>query len=1222
MASNDCKHNFDPSRLVREGSSQAQRNLAALDPAYAPVDQRTPAHRMLFARAYSAYLRYAGPDNNDAGNWQPFFASDVSVQLALAAVQDVDYYKASLKACFDFLGDRDNRDDLAGLRQRLGQLFGSAATMAAQIEELKQGLPPDLPLTSLLRELVRTRLASAFKMLLLYHRDGIAPGAPAPPAPWLDEVAPPFEILGAAYTFQQSRGLAFSSDWIADDSATGWAQYLARLDNTALYPDTGVYGSGGTLFERVNHIATHNLFTSVFERFLKAYARVVGAAGEALQDSFVARDTHEPHYGLFLAFLRLFERVRAEANTLTGRHLDFYYREVLRLRENGAQPGHVHLLAELAKQVPAHLLAAGTLFKAGKDAAGKDAFFALERDTVLNQARVAALQTLYRHDAEPVAGGAGHDAGRLFASPVANSFDGIGAALETPDKSWHPFHNKRYSDGALAEIRMPLATVGFAVASHYLLLAEGARTIVLDLALEGAAPAGDLAADALCLFSTAEGWLEKAPQHWTMDGGLLRLTVQLAGDDPAITPYAAAIHGARFDTGLPVLQVLLRQRPGADYPYGGLQDLVVRKCELTVTVTGLRSLSVSNDFGPVDTSKPFLPYGAHPAAGSALVIGSRELFQKQLDTASVQVAWQATPSQFAGEPAVSVNVDCLASGQWTPAAVTQSGAGATTVTLDTAINPAVRDEPDFAAPEAYSNSARHGFVRLRLDRGFGEGAYQAALIANVRKPGNTDPLPAPPVIPVMSALTMDYSASQTIVLDSADSTAFARRKARFYHVAPFGQAERHALLGTARKVWLLPQFAFHSFDAGTESGAEFYIGVAGLQPPQNLNLLFEVVPGTADPLVLKPQPHILWSYLRANEWVAFDASSVADGTAGLLASGVVTLDMPRDASADNTLLAPGMHWIRLAVASRVDCACRLLLVAAQALEAQFADDGNEPSFSATALPAGTVTKLAAPDPAVKQLNQPFASFGGRGAEAPADFYTRISERLRHKDRAIALWDVERLVLQAFPQIWQARCLNHTQYEPGSDGAGIYRELAPGHVTVVTVPNQQFQNERDPLRPFTSLDLLQQIDSFLRQRFGCFVRLHVRNPQFEAVRTTFKLRLRDGYDESYHVKLLQQELTHFLSPWASAGGARPTFGGKVYKSVLINFVEERPYVDYVSDFRLYHDVGGVLGTVDLAEVTGSLAVAILVSVPPASHAIEVLHPHAGSDAREHCPCESS
>ncbi|MFO0795319.1 MAG: hypothetical protein U0586_14810 [Candidatus Brocadiaceae bacterium] len=31
-------------------------------------------------------------------------------------------------------------------------------------------------------------------------------------------------------------------------------------------------------------------------------------------------DRHEPHYALFLAFLRLFEFARTEMNTITGRH--------------------------------------------------------------------------------------------------------------------------------------------------------------------------------------------------------------------------------------------------------------------------------------------------------------------------------------------------------------------------------------------------------------------------------------------------------------------------------------------------------------------------------------------------------------------------------------------------------------------------------------------------------------------------------------------------------------------------------------------------------------------------------------------------------------------------------------------------------------------------------------------------------------------------------------
>ena len=1221
MSSDDCKQNTDPFKLVREGWSQLDRHAGALDPGHAPVDQRTAAHRMVFARAYSAFLRYFNNANVAQGNWQPFFSSDASVQLALASIEDVGQYKGAVKASFDFLDKLEHDADEPGLRRHLGRLFGNAATLAAQIESLRQALPDDVALKAELQNLIQRELAPAFKMLLLYHRDGLLADGSPPPVPFHADVAPELPILGAALTMQQVRALRFGPDWIPADSAATWPQYLARLDDTVAYPATGIYGSGATLFNRVNHIATHNLFRSVFDRFLKVYARTVSSAAQSLEASFSARDTHEPHYALFLAFLRLYEHVRTQTNTLTGRHLDFYYREVLRLKEKGAQPARVHLVGELAKTVPSHLIDSGALVKAGKDQQGKDAVFAVLRATVLNQARVVALQTLYRHDAEAPASGANHSA-RLFASPVANSSDGIKAAFDQGDQSWHPFHNKRYRDGKLEAIRMPEAAVGFALASHYLLLAQGVRRIELDFSTESPLAAGiDSAIEVQCLLTTAKGWLEVSAQPWKIGARALGLTIDLGGEVPPIVPYSDKLHGAGFGTTLPVLQVLLRHRPTIAYPYSKLQGLVLSDCRLSVTVDGLKSLSVSNDFGPVDTSKPFQPFGAIPAENSTLTIGSKEVFQKALTSAQLKIDWQAAPKPFATPP--TLNVDYLASGRWEQVAQAAKPIGASTVDLAGALTGPAADLPDFEPPEYYSNTSRHGFIRLRMNGNFGHAEYQTALLAFLRKePASaTNPGPPPPP-PVMRGITMSYAAQQLITLNSANAGAFSARQARFFHIGPFGQAEQHPLLSSARKVTLLPQFAFSTAPATLDSGAEFYIGVSGLLPPQNLNLLIEVAPGTADPLAQKPDPHVQWSYLRDNEWIAFAANDVADGTAGLLASGIVTLAMPREATSANTLLAPGLHWIRLAVATRVDAACRLLMVAAQALEAQFVDRDNDPAFAARALAPGVVGKLVAPEAAVKQLAQHFSSFGGRGAEAPADFYARISERLRHKDRAIALWDLEHLVLEAFPQIYKVKCLNHTQYEPNSSATGIYRELAPGHVTIVTVPSHQLQNLRDPLRPYTSLDLLEKIDQFLRRRSACFVKLHVRNPQFEEVRLSFKVRLHEGVDEAYHVRLLQEEITRFLSPWAFPGGAAPSFGGKVHKSVLINFVEERPYVDYVTDFQLFHDIGGVTGTVDLAEVSGKLAVSILVSAPAIRHAVHVLRAQELAGGAEHCPCEAT
>jgi hypothetical protein len=427
-------------------------------------------------------------------------------------------------------------------------------------------------------------------------------------------------------------------------------------------------------------------------------------------------------------------------------------------------------------------------------------------------------------------------------------------------------------------------------------------------------------------------------------------------------------------------------------------------------------------------------------------------------------------------------------------------------------------------------------------------------------------------------------------------------------------------------VTLLPRF---TADDTSASQAELYIGIAGLRPPQNLALLAQVVDGTANPLAVKPAGHLRWSYLRDNEWVTFARDAVDDRTDGLLESGVVTLAVPADASHDNTLLPAGLHWVRAAVTSAGDAVCRLVVLAAQAVLATYtAQITNDPAFPATVLPPGTITKLDRPDPAIKSVAQPFPSFGGRGTESPAAFATRVSERLRHKDRAIALWDYERLILEAFPSIYRVRCLNHTRYEPNDAGTGVYRELAPGHVTVVTIPVQQPGDRRDPLRPFTSLGLLSRITTFLGARLPCSVTLHVRNPQFEEVHVDFRVRLRDGADETFSVNLLREEITRFLSPWAFPGGGSPTFTGRFSKSVLIDFVEERPYVDYVTDFRQFHHylarsaAGDLVDVVspDADEVSGSRAVSILVSVPAAEHVVTVIHPDEDEVSAEDCPCE--
>ena len=60
-------------------------------------------------------------------------------------------------------------------------------------------------------------------------------------------------------------------------------------------------------------------------------------------------DAHDPHITLFLCFLKLLEHSNAHMNTLTQRHLDFYFKQVLRLKTRPARGDKVHIIFELAR---------------------------------------------------------------------------------------------------------------------------------------------------------------------------------------------------------------------------------------------------------------------------------------------------------------------------------------------------------------------------------------------------------------------------------------------------------------------------------------------------------------------------------------------------------------------------------------------------------------------------------------------------------------------------------------------------------------------------------------------------------------------------------------------------------------------------------------------------------------------------------------------------------
>lgn len=904
------------------------------------------------------------------------------------------------------------------------------------------------------------------------------------------------------------------------------------------------------------------------------------------------------HLGLFGAFLDMLEPARGALNDLGARHLDFQYRRVLGFTSLLALPEHVHLTLELKKGAAPVAMTPAMRFSGGKDANGVERLYAPLHETVVGQGKLAALHSVYR------------DAGGVRFAPVADSADGLGTPPDPASPSWSAFGH-----AGLAP-----APLGFAFASSLLRLQEGSRRVTLGLQLAFFAASGltpQSLADSLQAYVTGEqGWLGPYPLTGTMSGTLLQLTFAMPAADPAVVDAQPAVHGAAYTTALPAVQLLLR--PEAAARYAALAGLRLDKAQVEVAVDGKTGLVLENDFGTLNPKKAFQPFGPQPVVGARFQIGCPEALAKPLTGLTIRLSWQGAPTDLGAWYADYARKNVIANGVQARL-IYQDGSGTPTVRelnlmerVDgvTTLSPSAPRHVSPAPSEARLEHAlfhggslfarllgqrrrqtrltqagqsapqlpavRPGFVTVALAEDFLHADYRRETLADPTTPRNE------PYTPTVQEISLSYSARLPLTdLAGDDENAFAAAAdLQFFHVGAFGARREHPFLRRGL-VWvaekrpgLLPAYA----DEG-----EFIVGVDGVAAGENIPLLLQVAEGSADP-ELSAQP-VVWSVLCDNHWRRVAPEELAlDTTRGLRASGIVGIALSRDTTAGNSWLPAGPVWLKAGIAANSAAACRLLGVHVNAVEAvRLWPAGSAPAVETLA--PGSIAKLLSPPAALKKVAQPYATFGGRAAETDAMRNRRAAERLRHRQRCITPWDYERLLLEAFPGVYRIKCVPHA-----SDTAWT----APGHVLIVAVPDLKNRNLPDLLQPKVDLDTLTQMAELAQAHASPQVAVHVRNPDYRAIRLDFKVRFHAGLPFEHTRLQLHAALVEALSPWAFDTTRQLDFGGRIYRSVLLDFVEELPYVDFVTDFRLGFAGPGDLLLDDAAEIVADRPDVILVS----------------------------
>jgi hypothetical protein len=946
------------------------------------------------------------------------------------------------------------------------------------------------------------------------------------------------------------------------------------------------------------------------------------------------RQDNSTFLSILLAFLQMFGHLQADINGLTQKHLDFYYEQALGFRRLPHRPDEAHVVFELAPHLQRHRLPAGTALKAGVDELGNPLTYITQREVVLNQAKLTDIKTMLVTEE-----------GRVYAAEKADSADGMGAPLEDAVKKWPLFGDPAH---------MQPAPVGFAIASPLLLLREGRRKIFLTLRFENLS--GGLAPDDFNHFlaygSGKDQWIKlDLKVQKADDRGQATLEIDIPAEAPPLEAgHPQELAGAPV-TRFPVLRLLLDpSRP----KYHAFKNLILKEIDLKVSVEagatqpGIRDLVLQNDQGLLDAGNAFQPFGFMPARRSLFYIGSREVFSKPLENLNIHVRWANLPEKNFAEhyedykisdkaqvdTAFTVSFQVLNNGQWSSSFKT--GIPMFSYQIDSIrdqITDPVNDSvliarstedqtlradhrfslvdsnlknlslnPEMPELEQYDRTVRQGFIRLSLDRHFGHAVYSKILAAEATK--TTPNFPNPPYTPAIQSISIGYvTGVQKIVPGRVDPNA------QFFHLHPFGNEQ----ITGAASTFCLPQL----------DRAALFLGFENLAPPSDLHLLFQTAEGPADFVnPLKPE-EIRWSYLTADGWrePALGVSEIlADTTLGLQKPGIMALSIGSDA-AEHVLMPSGKLWLRAAIQRDPAGAAQAMAICPNAVAAIFRDENNDPNHLKKPLAAGSIAALALRDGAIKKVEQPYASFGGVPPEDDKSFYIRVSERLRHKQRAATLWDLERLVLQHFPALYEVKVIPHTGFGPQG-----YSEFLPGQITVAVIPKLRDGNAANPLQPRASAALREEIRRFLTPLTTHFVgrsegALHVVHPFYEPVQLSFSVRFKDGFDAGYYAEALNEALRRRMSPWAFEEGADIRFGGKIYKSQLLAFVEEQEYVDFVTDFNMIHykrdpEIGEMMVEIDLIVrpnfyvrdtdvAEASTAASILVSAD--QHLIQALRP---------------
>jgi hypothetical protein len=670
----------------------------------------------------------------------------------------------------------------------------------------------------------------------------------------------------------------------------------------------------------------------------------------------------------------------------------------------------------------------------------------------------------------------------------------------------------------------------------------------------------------------------------------MQIILLLNETDPPILAPAALDETINVQSIYPVIGIMLNQgmQDGNPSNYQLLKNLELQNIQVKVKAEGLKTLTLQNDDTTLNYKKSFEPFGVQPETGSHFYFAHSEICSKPLDTLTLHFEWMNVPmadfkDYYSKYPQYTVNnqtrsitndsfaadlkcIDETFAVDVNPKILLFNSVNAQTaniVTTNVTKLPiqSIIEESEvinwkryFSLELGYPDFQHNAYPELLTKQAYNNSLIISKAINDKQTSVDITPL-NPPYTPKLKSFTIDYTASFEIDISTYTTT----QDDNIFHINVFGYTpaiqttitkdEQDKVIDIIKWMDFLPQF---------ENEGELYIGIIKLTPPQNLSIFFQLAEGSADPDLDKPP--VSWSYLSNNSWQVLQGTNlVFDSTNGLLNTGIIELAIPADANSDNTLVGQDMYWLRASVAANADAIPDTIDIFTQGVSTTFTDNENAPEHYLNLLAPGSIKETVAAIPEIKKINQPYSSSKGKPAEEDGQFYIRVSERLRHKGRALTMWDYEHLILEQFPEIYKVKCV------PADD---------IGTTDIIVIPDIKGKLPFNPFEPKAPSNIIHDIQKYIEQRVPAWATIKVKNPTYIQVKVRIAVKIREGYSESFFVAKLKEDLIRYLAPWAYDESADIFLDRRLDADVIVNFVAERFYIEFASDIYLFTSINSV------------------------------------------------